>query len=100
MSEHNLSLEKAKKAWEKMIEEALKQNIPVILLTPSPDTRVDYNNPENELKQQTNQIRLLAKKYNVGLVDSYKAFKFLYGDTEELKKYMAQINHPNKKDMS
>ena len=78
-----------------MIEQALKQNIPVILLTPSPDTRVDYNNPENELKQHTNQIRLLAKKYNIGLVDSYKAFQHLYANKEELKEYMAQVNHPN-----
>ena len=96
-NDRSVGLEKAKQAWEKMIEVALKRNIPVILLTPSPDSRVDYSNPENELKQHTEQIRLLAKKYNIGLVDSYKAFEFLYSNTEELKKYMAQVNHPNKK---
>ncbi|MFC2109721.1 SGNH/GDSL hydrolase family protein, partial [Bacteroidota bacterium] len=95
LNDRRVGLEKAEKAWGKMIEQALKQNIPVILLTPSPDTRVDYNNPENELKQHTNQIRLLAKKYNIGLVDSYKAFQHLYANKEELKEYMAQVNHPN-----
>ena len=97
LNDRRAGLEKAKEAWEYMIVKALKNDILVILLTPSPDTRVDYNNPENELIQHTKQIRLLAKKYNVGLVDSYKAFEFLYSDTEELKKHMAQINHPNKK---
>lgn len=95
LNDRRVGLEKSKKAWEKMIKEALKQSIPVILLTPSPDTRVDYNNPENELKQHTNQIRLLAEKYNIGLVDSYKAFQHLYVDKEELKKYMAHVNHPS-----
>jgi lysophospholipase L1-like esterase len=96
LNDRRVGLEKAKQAWEKMIEVALKRNIPVILLTPSPDLRVDYTDSENELNQHVNQIRLLAKKYNIGLVDSYKAFEFLYGNLEELKKYMAQINHPNK----
>ena len=80
-----------------MIEIALKRNIPMILLTPSPDLGVDYTDSENELNQHANQIRLLAKIYNIGLVDSYKAFEFLYGNLQELKKYMAQSNHLNEK---
>lgn len=97
LNDRRVGLEKAKHAWEKMIEEALKRNIPVILLTPSPDLRTDYTDSDNELNQHANQIRLLAKKYNIGLVDSYKAFEFLYKNLEELKKYMAQSNHPNEK---
>ena len=74
-----------------------KPDILIILLTPSPDSRVDYANPQNELFQHSNQIRELAKKYGTGLVDSYKAFEFLYNDLDALKIYMAHVNHPNTK---
>jgi lysophospholipase L1-like esterase len=67
----------------------------VILLTPSPDTKVDYANPENDLEKHTRQIRRLAEEQQVGLVDSYKAFEFLYGNPEQLDQHMAQFNHPN-----
>ncbi|APY11617.1 lipase [Seonamhaeicola sp. S2-3] len=97
LNDRRVSLDKAKQAWKYMIELALKQNIPVILLTPSPDYTVDYTNPKNILKKHTNQIKLLSKTYNIGLVDSYKAFEFLYDDIETLKSYMAQGNHPNEK---
>ena len=67
----------------------------MILLTPSPDQRVDYGNPDNELKKHTDQIIRLAHENQVGFVDTYQAFEFLYNDKEELKKYMSQVNHPN-----
>jgi lysophospholipase L1-like esterase len=97
LNDRRVGLEKAKQAWEQMIESALKRNIPVVLLTPSPDLRVDYSDSKNELKQHADQISKLAKIYHVGLVDSYSAFEFLYKNPEELKKYMAQVNHPNEK---
>lgn len=97
LNDRKVGLKDAKRAWEYMIESALKNDILVILLTPSPDTRVDYNNPKNELWQHANQIRDLAHVYKVGLVDSYKAFEFLYAKEEKLKQYMAQVNHPNEK---
>jgi hypothetical protein len=53
--------------------------IKVILLTPSPDLKVDMSEPENKLNQHANQIRQLADKYQAGFADSY----------------MAQDNHPN-----
>lgn len=78
-----------------MIKKAKKQHLKVILLTPSPDQRVDYVSADNELKQHSDQIIRLAKENQVGLVDSYKAFEFLYSDKEALSKYMSQVNHPN-----
>jgi hypothetical protein len=64
---------------------------------PSPDQRVNYDNPNNELKNQTDQIIRLAKENQVGLVDSYNAFEFLYANKRKLKKYMSQVNHPSEK---
>ncbi len=97
LNDRGLGLEKSYAAWSKMIKQAKKQNIKVILLTPSPDQSVDYNDPDNELKKHTNQIIQLANKHQVGLVDSYKAFEFLYSNKEQLTKYMSQVNHPNEK---
>jgi len=90
-------LEKSYEAWNQMIKQAKEKNIKVILLTPSPDQRVDYDNPDNELKKHSDQIIRLANERQVGLVDCYKAFEFLYARKKKLAKYMSQVNHPNKK---
>lgn len=95
LNDRGAGLEKAKESWSRMINMAKERDIPVILLTPSPDQRVDYENPDNELKKHTDQIIQLAIENQVALVDSYKAFEFLYSDKEKLIKYMSQVNHPN-----
>ncbi len=69
----------------------------MILITPSPDKRNDYQLPNNELQSHREQIISLAKKHQVGLVDAYQAFEFLYADKDKLDEYMAQVNHPNRK---
>ncbi len=95
LNDLGVGLDESYKAWDKMIKQAKKQNIKVILLTPSPDQRVNYDSPDNELKKHADQIIRLARENQVGLVDSYKAFEFLYANKENLSKYMAQVNHPN-----
>ena len=97
LNDRGPGLEKAYAAWNEMIRKAKSQKIKVILLTPSPDQSVEYNDPDNKLKKHSDQIIRLAKENQVGLVDSYKAFEFLYQDKEQIKKYMSQVNHPNKK---
>jgi acyl-CoA thioesterase I len=95
LNDRGVGLEKAKEAWNKMINLAKKQNIKVILVTPSPDQNVNLADSTNVLKKHTDQIIQLAKENQVGLVDSYKAFEFLYSDKEKLAGYMSQVNHPN-----
>jgi len=97
LNDRGPGLEKSYTVWNQMIKKAKEQNIKVILLTPSPDQSVDYTDPNNELKKHTDQIISLANENQVGLVDSYKAFKYLYSDKDELAKYMSQVNHPNEK---
>ena len=41
LNDRGVGLENSYKAWDKMIKTALKKNIKVILLTPSPDQRID-----------------------------------------------------------
>ena len=97
LNDRGVGLEKSYVAWDAMIKKAKSNNIEVILLSPSPDQREEYEKLDNQLKQHTNQIIQLAKENEVGFVDSYKAFEFLYSDRAQLVKYMSQVNHPNEK---
>ncbi len=97
LNDRGAGLQKSYIAWNRMIKQATKRGIKVILLTPSPDQNVNYADPSNELKKHTDQIRRLAAENHVGLVDSYKLFEFLYPDKEKLQNYMSQVNHPNGK---
>lgn len=95
LNDRRIGLEKAKQSWQTMIEQAQQAGIKVILLTPSPDLKVDMSKPDNELNQHASQIRQLASTYQTGLVDSYKAFDTKRQQGDSLSRYMAQNNHPN-----
>ena len=82
---------------EKMIKKAIQKGIKVILMTPSPDLKGNMFESGNELEKHANQIKDLANKYKVGLVDSYTSFQKIYSDCNCLKEYMSQSNHPNEK---
>ena len=94
LNDRGAGLEKAKEAWEKMIQSALSKNIKIILLTPSPDQRVAILAAGNPLEQHTNQIIKLAETHHIGLVDSYAQFRKVTAKGD-LVKYMSQFNHPN-----
>lgn len=96
LNDRSIGLEKARKADEKMIRMALRKNIKVILMTPSPDLSIDIRKPGNILEQFTNMLIALAQKYHIGLVNSYGAFRQLALSGKDLHNYMAQINHPDK----
>jgi hypothetical protein len=104
LNDRNIGLERAKEAWQKMIDAALAHSfttrdgeshqVKVILMTPTPDTREDISSDESPLAQHAAQIRKLAIDNNVGLIDSYALFKEL-ASKESLAPYMAQANHIN-----
>ena len=89
------SLKKSSIAMEKMIKAALRKNIKVILLTPSPDTRENILVTGTMLAKFTNQLIQLAQKYKVGLANSYDAFRMRVVTGTPLTNLMAQSNHPN-----
>lgn len=96
LNDRGVGLEKAAAAWRQMIEEATALGIKVILLTPSPDQRVDLSKPDNELEQHAVQVRELARRYGVGMVDSYARFVQILTETGSVKDFMSSVNHPNK----
>lgn len=94
LNDRFLGLEKAKGAWEDMIKKAVAQNIEVILLTPSPDQRVDLLAADNPLEPHAIQIRELARQYRIGLADPYLVFKQI-AERSAISDYMSHVNHPN-----
>lgn len=97
LNDQGIGLERAKMAWEKMISTAANKGIKVILLSPSPDQRLNILEANNVLEQHTRQIKNLAEKYGVGLVDSYGLFRHKVVSGESITNYMSQVNHPNEK---
>ena len=95
LNDRGMGLERAKAAWEKMIRLALEKNIKVILLTPSPDQRVDIKDDLSILDQHANQIKELAKSFQIGLIDTYALYKNKVKSGSNLVDYMSQVNHPN-----
>lgn len=90
-------LETAKQAWEKMITQALERNIKVILCTPTWD-RSYYVQDEDwdKIVQHAEQVRALADRYNVGLADSFEAFRRHVVVPADLAQYLSHVNHPTK----
>lgn len=97
LNDRGIGLERSGIAMERMIRAALRKHIKVILLTPSPDISTPTLQEDNPLLQHTGQLIALAKKYHIGLSDSFGKFKVLAKNGQDLKGYMAQSNHPNKK---
>ncbi|GHT21560.1 hypothetical protein FACS189419_02630 [Planctomycetales bacterium] len=97
LNDRSIGLQRAEKAWRSMIEQALAQNIKVVLLTPTPDWTIDLLKDDTLLDQHSEQIRKLAAEYHIGLADSYAAFKEKVKQGENIRDYMSQINHPNEK---
>ncbi len=95
LNDRSIGLFEARKAWESMIGEALSRNIKVILLTPSPDQRVDLLTADNELEQHALQIEQLAAAHGLGFADSYSLFKKQVQHGENVADFMSQVNHPN-----
>jgi acyl-CoA thioesterase-1 len=96
LNDRGIGLERAKIAWESMIQSALKNKIRVILLTPSPDQNVNILEPGNDLEKHAVQIRNLARGYGIGLTDSHESFRQLAASGKQVTDYMSQENHPNK----
>jgi lysophospholipase L1-like esterase len=97
LNDRSIGLQRAKKAWEKMIIAARRAGIPVVLMTPSPDKKVDLTDPESILEQHSRQIRQLAADHGLGLVDSYAAFQRAVRAGATVDELMATGNHPNER---
>ena len=97
LNDRGLGLERTRANLVSMIEKSQKQNVAVILLTPTADTGAKVDNPNDPLNQQAELIRSLSKEYRVALVDSLDLFQDAIKNGTKLDDLMSQGNHPNRK---
>ena len=96
LNDRGIGLDPARKAWSAMIEQALARGAKVVLLTPTADVSAKLDDPNDPLNQHAAQIRELAARYHVGLVDSLAAFQAYVRAGGKLADIMSSGNHPNR----
>lgn len=97
LNDRLIGLETAYTAWETMIKKALDQNVKVILCTPTWErSYYEQNERWDLLVQHAEQVRALADRYNLGLADSFEAYRRHVTDPEDLIQYLSHFNHPSK----
>lgn len=97
LNDRRSGVEKARASLESMLAEAKAAGIPVILLTPTYDLRVNIGNPEDSLNLQANMVREVAHARGVGLVDSLATFLAEMESGTPAEDLMSGVNHPNRR---
>lgn len=97
LNDRAIGLEAARTAWESMIEQALAQNVKVILCTPTWDRGYYTQDAGWEaLHLHARQIRQLAEKYDLGLADSFESFQKAVSCEGDLAGLLSHVNHPTR----
>ena len=97
LNDRGIGLEAAYAAWERMIRQALEQNVKVILCTPTWDnTYYTQSDMWEKLAAHAEQVRGLAERYGVGLADNFEAFRRRVVDPADLANYLSHVNHPTR----
>ena len=98
LNDRSVGLDDAEKAWSSMIEQAMDEDVKVLLLTPTPDIYHVPDDKAEDLNHHADQIRSLAETYNVGLVDSLSAFDAELKQGVVVSELLSNgYNHPNQK---
>ena len=98
LNDRSVGLDDAEKAWSSMIDRAMDEDVKVLLLTPTPDIHHVPDDTTEDLNHHADQIRFLASKYNVGLVDSLSAFDAELKQGVSVSDLLSNgYNHPNQK---
>ena len=96
LNDRSIGLNSARQAWESMIKLSLERDIKVILCTPTWDNSY-YTQDENwkALVDHAAQVRELADHHNLGLADSFEAFRCHVKAPADLTQYLSHGNHPS-----
>jgi len=95
LNDRMLGLEQSAMAMRKMITRALQKGVKVILLTPTPHQNYNLLDTTNAYEPFAQEIKALAKEFQIGLADSYDSFRRKLQQGHSVTEYMSQINHPN-----
>jgi acyl-CoA thioesterase I len=100
LNDRGIGLKKAGECWSDMIEKALARNIKVILLTPTWEVSCINDAGSGDwvkLQEHAEQIRRLADKYEVGLLDNFRAFEEYMEKHGNITDLLSWYNHPNRR---
>lgn len=97
LNDRGIGVDAAKRCWRTMIEQALENDVKVVLLTPTPDSHEDILDPETKLAKHAESIRELGKDFGLPVVDSYAAFQERVSGGADVNTFLSQPNHPNRK---
>lgn len=90
------NMEDTRIAWSLMINKALKQQVKIILITPSPDQRENILNQNNRLVIHARQVESLSKEFQIGLANVMPLFQQISHKNGTLIEVMSHVNHPNR----
>lgn len=100
LNDRRIGLTAAKKSWSSMIKRSVELGIKVLLLTPTMDKR-GFRDETVEgwvmLKKHSQQIKMLANEFQVGLVDSFRTFEEYIDNIGPIEELMSSDNHPNRR---
>lgn len=97
LNDKSCGLNTAYAAWEEMIVKALASNTKIILCTPTWDNHYySLDDSWDMLVKHAEQVRTLADRYNLGLADSFEAFRRQVAEPADLTKYLSHVNHPTR----
>lgn len=82
-------------AWRSMVTAAKTAGVPVILCTPTGDTREDLSDPANPLRVLADMIRRIATEENVLLADVSAAWVAALQSGTNQNDLHSTANHPN-----
>ncbi len=96
INDRSYEVEEVEKAWRAMIESAQKNNIALILITPTGTRFNKLGDPKDDLAVCAALIRKLAREYRVPLADvSARWAQTLAGGTDQ-ETLLSQGLHPNR----
>ena len=82
-------------AWLSMIDDAARNKVPVVLMTPTGDSSADLANPEDPLSQRAELIRRVSREKNAWLADVTAEWQAEIGRGTPQQQLLSQPNHPN-----
>ena len=87
-------------SWTRMIEEAQRAEVKIILITPAADSGEQYYEPDKRKLSDSAMADIicnLAEKYGTGLADTHAVFERLFQSGHQRSEYAASVNHPNRR---
>ncbi len=96
INDRNLTVEDAEKAWRLMIESAQKNQIPLVLVTPTGTRANKFDDPTDALSIRAAMIRRLGQEYNLPIADVSARWQAALKAGTDQETLLSQPVHPSR----